>query len=121
MNSRDLKTAIERITQRGGLSNVGWAISFVTKTFFSKSNGNRGGTPNVAVVMVDSWPTDKVEEASTLARELGINIFFITVEAAVENEKQYVMEPNFANKAVCRTNGSTCRVHWASPRPCSPW
>ncbi|XP_076961302.1 vitrin [Callospermophilus lateralis] len=105
MNSRDLKTAIEKITQRGGLSNVGRAISFVTKTFFSKANGNRGGAPNVAVVMVDGWPTDKVEEASRLARESGINIFFITVEAAAENEKQYVMEPNFANKAVCRTNG----------------
>ncbi|KAM4824447.1 LOW QUALITY PROTEIN: vitrin-like [Urocitellus parryii] len=104
MNSRDLKRAIERITQRGGLSNVGWAISFVTKTYFSKANGNRGGAPSVAVVMVDSWPTDKVEEASRLARELGINIFFITVEAAVENEKQYVMQPNFANKVCCVQN-----------------
>lgn len=104
-NSRDLKTAIEKITQRGGLSNVGRAISFVTKSFFSKANGNRGGAPNVAVVMVDGWPTDKVEEASRLARESGINIFFITIEGAMENEKQYVTEPNFANKAVCRTNG----------------
>ncbi|XP_055096674.1 vitrin isoform X4 [Symphalangus syndactylus] len=105
MNSRDLKTAIEKITQRGGLSNVGRAISFVTKNFFSKANGNRSGAPNVVVVMVDGWPTDKVEEASRLARESGINIFFITIEGAAENEKQYVVEPNFANKAVCRTNG----------------
>ncbi|XP_008573664.1 PREDICTED: vitrin [Galeopterus variegatus] len=105
MNSQDLKTAVEKITQKGGLSNAGRAISFVTKNFFSKTNGNRGGAPNVAVVLVDGWPTDKVEEASRLARESGINIFFITVEGAVENEKQYVMEPNFANKAVCRTNG----------------
>ncbi|XP_068420254.1 vitrin [Eschrichtius robustus] len=105
MNSRDLKTAIEKITQRGGLSNAGRAISFVTQKFFSKSNGNRGGAPNVAVVMVDGWPTDKVEEASRFARESGINIFFITMEGASENEKQYVLEPNFANKAVCRTNG----------------
>ncbi|XP_003926866.1 vitrin isoform X2 [Saimiri boliviensis] len=105
MNSQDLKTAIEKIPQRGGLSNVGRAISFVTKNFFSKANGNRSGAPNVVVVMVDGWPTDKVEEASRLARESGINIFFITIEGAVENEKQYVVEPNFANKAVCRTNG----------------
>lgn len=76
----------------------GRAISFVTKNFFSKANGNRGNAPNVAVVMVDGWPTDKVEEASRVARESGINIFFITIEGAVENEKQYVMEPNFANK-----------------------
>ncbi|XP_045835372.1 vitrin isoform X2 [Meles meles] len=105
MNSRDLKTAIEKITQRGGLSNAGRAISYVTKNFFSKANGNRGAAPNVAVVIVDGWPTDKVEEASRFARESGINIFFITVEGATENEKQYVMEPNFSNKAVCRTNG----------------
>ncbi|XP_006776990.1 PREDICTED: vitrin [Myotis davidii] len=105
MSSRDLKAAIEKITQRGGLSNVGRAISFVTKTFFSKANGNRGGAPNVAVVLVDGWPTDKVEEASRLARESGINVFFLTVEGAVEHEKPYVMEPNFASKAVCRTNG----------------
>lgn len=105
MNSRDLKAAIEKITVRGGLSNVGRAISFVTKNFFSKANGNRGGAPNVAVVVLDGWPTDKVEETSRLARESGINIFFITIEAAVENEKQYMVEPNFANKAVCRTNG----------------
>ncbi|XP_008067321.1 vitrin isoform X2 [Carlito syrichta] len=104
-NSRDLKTAIEKITQRGGLSNVGRAISFVTKNFFSKANGNRGGAPNVAVVMVDGWPTDKVEEASRLARESGINIFFITIEGAAESEKQHLVEANFANKAVCRTNG----------------
>nr|XP_020025712.1 vitrin isoform X1 [Castor canadensis] len=105
MNSRDLKTAIEKINQRGGLSNVGRAISFVTKNFFSKASGNRGGAPNVVVVMVDGWPTDKVEETSRLARESGINVFFVTIEGAVENEEQYVMEPNFANKAVCRTNG----------------
>lgn len=105
MNSQDVKAAIEKITQRGGLSNVGRAISSVTKNFFSKANGNRGSAPNVAVVMVDGWPTDKVEEASRVARESGINIFFITIEGAVETEKQYVMEPNFANKAVCRTNG----------------
>lgn len=55
----------------------------------------------MAIVLVDGWPTDKVEEASRLARESGINIFFITVEAAAENEKQHVMEPSFANK-VCK-------------------
>lgn len=76
----------------------GRAISFVTKNFFSKANGNRGGAPNVAVVLVDGWPTDKVEEAARLARESGINIFFITMEGAVDSEKPYVMEPNFASK-----------------------
>ncbi|XP_006272939.1 vitrin isoform X2 [Alligator mississippiensis] len=104
-NSRDLRNAIEKISQKGGLSNVGRALSFVNKNFFLDANGNRGGAPNVAIVMVDGWPTDKVEEASRLARESGINIFFVTIEAADENEKQNVIEPNFVDKAVCRTNG----------------
>ncbi|KFQ25537.1 Vitrin, partial [Merops nubicus] len=104
-NSKDLRNAIEKIPQKGGLSNVGKALSFVNKNFFLDANGNRGGAPNVAVVMVDGWPTDRVEEASRLARESGINIFFVTIEAAAESEKQNVLELDFVDKAVCRTNG----------------
>ncbi|XP_033000342.1 vitrin isoform X1 [Lacerta agilis] len=104
-NSKDLQNAIEKILQKGGLSNVGRALSFVNKNFFEDANGNRGSAPNVAIVMVDGWPTDKVEEASRLARESGINIFFVTIEGPDENEKQNVVETNFVDKAVCRTNG----------------
>ncbi|KAJ7987359.1 hypothetical protein DPEC_G00325660 [Dallia pectoralis] len=104
-NSRDLKPAVDKITQKGGLSNVGKALSYINKHYFSDANGNRGGAPNVAVVLVDGWPTDKVEEASRQARESGINIFFVTIEGPDENEKQNVVEPNFVDKAVCRTNG----------------
>ncbi|NXY88268.1 VITRN protein, partial [Alcedo cyanopectus] len=104
-NSKDIRNAIEKIVQKGGFSNVGKALSFVNKNFFLDANGNRGGAPNVVVVMVDGWPTDRVEEASRLARESGINIFFVTIEAAAESEKQNVIEPNFVDKAVCRTNG----------------
>ncbi|KAM6355881.1 vitrin [Podargus strigoides] len=104
-SSKDLRNAIEKIPQKGGLSNVGKALSFVNKNFFLDVNGNRGGAPNVVVVMVDGWPTDRVEEASRLARESGINIFFVTVEVAAESEKKNVIESNFVDKAVCRTNG----------------
>ncbi|NXM59490.1 VITRN protein, partial [Illadopsis cleaveri] len=105
-NSKDLRNAIEKIQQKGGLSNVGKALSFVNKNFFLDANGNRGGAPNVVVVIVDGWPTDRVEEASRLARESGINIFFVTVEAAAQNEKQNVIEPNFVDKVLmCRTSG----------------
>ncbi|KFP00962.1 Vitrin, partial [Calypte anna] len=105
-NSKDLRNAIEKIPQKGGLSNVGKALSFVNKNFFLDANGNRGGAPNVVVVMVDGWPTDHVEEASRLARESGINIFFVTIEAAAASEKQNIIEPNFVDKVLmCRTNG----------------
>ncbi|XP_051503406.1 vitrin-like isoform X3 [Myxocyprinus asiaticus] len=104
-NSKDLKSAINKIVQKGGASNIGKALSYINKHFFSDANGNRGGAPNVAVVLVDGWPTDNVEEASRLARESGINIFFVTIEGPDENEKQNVVEANFVDKAVCRTNG----------------
>ncbi|XP_016042700.2 vitrin [Erinaceus europaeus] len=101
-NSRDLQVAIEKMGQRGGASNTGQAISFITKSFFSEAKGNRGGAPNVAVVLVDGWPSDRLEEASRQAREAGINVFFITVEGAVGDEKQLLVESNFAGKAACR-------------------
>ncbi|XP_029305238.1 vitrin [Cottoperca gobio] len=104
-NSREVKSAVEKIAQKGGLSNVGKALSYINKHYFSDANGNRGGAPNVAVVLVDGWPTDKVEEASRLARESGINIFFVTIEGPDDNEKQNLVETNFVDKAVCRTNG----------------
>ncbi|XP_078016677.1 vitrin isoform X5 [Epinephelus lanceolatus] len=103
--SREVKSAIDKISQKGGLSNVGKALSYINKHYFSDANGNRGGAPNVAVVLVDGWPTDKVEEASRLARESGINIFFVTIEGPDENEKQNLVETNFVDKAVCRTSG----------------
>ncbi|XP_058507773.1 vitrin isoform X2 [Solea solea] len=104
-SSREVKSAIGKIVQKGGLSNVGKALSYIDKHYFSDANGNRGGAPNVAVVLVDGWPTDKVEEASRLARESGINIFFVTIEGPDESERQNLVEANFVDKAVCRTNG----------------
>ncbi|ERE68565.1 vitrin [Cricetulus griseus] len=96
--TRDRSSGFKNETEQRLYNIVSRAISFVTKNFFSKANGNRGGAPNVAVVMVDGWPTDKVEEVSRVARESGINVFFITVEGAAESEKQYVVEPNFSSK-----------------------
>ncbi|XP_007889508.1 vitrin [Callorhinchus milii] len=104
-NSNFLKRAIGKIPQKGGLSNVGRALTHTSQHFFSNGNGNRGAAPNVIVILVDGWPTDKVEEASRLARESGINIFFITIEGPVDNEMNSVVEPNFVDKSVCRTNG----------------
>lgn len=64
----------------------------------------------MVVVMVDGWPTDRVEEASRLARESGINIFFVTVEAAAQSEKQNVIEPNFVDKVL---SGLSLTTHLA--------
>lgn len=60
----------------------------------------------MAVVLVDGWPTDKVEEASRLARESGINIFFVTIEGPDENEKKNVVETNFVDKVLILIKGT---------------
>lgn len=63
----------------------------------------------MAVVLVDGWPTDKVEEASRLARESGINIFFVTIEGPDDNEKQNLVETNFVDKVeYCHTGVCVC-------------
>lgn len=77
---------------------TGKALSYINKQYFTDANGNRGSAPNVAVVLVDGWPTDKVEEASRLARESGINIFFVTIEGPDDVEKQNVVESDFVDK-----------------------
>lgn len=77
---------------------TGKALSYINRQYFSDANGNRGGAPNVAVVLVDGWPTDKVEEASRLARESGINIFFVTIEGPDDSERQNLIEANFVDK-----------------------
>lgn len=77
---------------------TGKALSYINKHYFTDANGNRGGAPNVAVVLVDGWPTDKVEEASRLARESGINIFFVTVEGPDDVEKHNMVENDFVDK-----------------------
>lgn len=88
---------------------IGKALSYINKQYFSDASGNRGGAPNVAVVLVDGWPTDKVEEASRLARESGINIFFVTIEGPDDNEKQNLIEPNFVDKVAVLL--VVCQLH----------
>lgn len=69
----------------------------------------------MAVVLVDGWPTDKVEEASRLARESGINIFFVTIEGADDVEKPNMVESDFVDRVGWRCvviNGESQLVIW---------
>lgn len=66
----------------------------------------------MAVVLVDGWPTDKVEEASRLARESGINIFFVTIEGPDDNEKHNLVESNFVEKVHSQKSPRTFTIHY---------
>lgn len=98
MTSRALSLTVSLLPPGG---RTGKALGYINKHYFSDANGNRGGAPNVAVVLVDGWPTDKVEEVSRHARESGINIFFVTIEGPDDLEKQNLVETDFVDKVGC--------------------
>uniref|UniRef100_S4RHJ1 Vitrin n=1 Tax=Petromyzon marinus TaxID=7757 RepID=S4RHJ1_PETMA len=91
--------------QRDYLCNTGRGLREVFDTVFLDENGNRGRAPNVVVVLLDGWPTDKLGDAARLSRESGINIFMVTVEEASSEEKRLLPEPDYVNQTVCRTSG----------------
>ncbi len=92
--------------------NLAWVIAFCTgkailhtvRTFFNPDFGVRRGYPRVMVVFVDGWPSDNVEEAAILARESGINIFFVSVSKPTPEEMSLVSEQDFMRKVRCFTN-----------------
>lgn len=55
------------------------------------------------MVFVDGWPSDNVEEAAILARESGINIFFVSVAKPAPEEMSLVSEQDFMRKVRCST------------------
>ena len=61
-------------------------MNHVNEKYFIDSNGNRGRAPNVAVVLVYGWSSDKVDKAARLARESGVNYFLVSVEGKVSGD-----------------------------------
>uniref|UniRef100_A0A8C1IP36 Cochlin n=1 Tax=Cyprinus carpio TaxID=7962 RepID=A0A8C1IP36_CYPCA len=102
--AKDLTFAIKEIPYIGGNTNSGKAILHTVRTFFNPDFGVRRGYPRIIVVFVDGWPSDNVEEAAILARESGINIFFVSVAKPAPEEMSLVSEQDFMRKAVCKDN-----------------
>ncbi|XP_056624052.1 cochlin [Triplophysa dalaica] len=101
---KDLTFAIKEIPYIGGNTNTGKAILHTVRNFFNLDYGVRRGYPRVIVVFVDGWPSDNVEEAAVLARESGINVFFVSVAKPAPEEANMVSDPDFMRKAVCKDN-----------------
>ncbi|MBN3305940.1 COCH protein, partial [Amia calva] len=102
---KDVIFAIKEMGYRGGNTNTGKALMHTVQTFFSAENGMRKGVPRVIVLFVDGWPSDDIEAAATLARESGINVFFVSVAKPAAEELGMVQDRGFVQKAVCRDNG----------------
>lgn len=73
------------------------------RNFFNPDFGVRRGYPRVIVVFVDGWPSDNVEEAAILARESGINVFFVSVAKPSPEEIGLVNDQDFMRKVRCLT------------------
>uniref|UniRef100_A0A8C3AKZ4 VWFA domain-containing protein n=1 Tax=Cyclopterus lumpus TaxID=8103 RepID=A0A8C3AKZ4_CYCLU len=71
-NSREVKSAIEKIGQKGGLLQCRKALSLHQHALLQRCQWNRGGAPNVAVVLVDGWPHRQGGGGVRLARELCV-------------------------------------------------
>lgn len=82
---------------------TGKAILHTVRNFFNPDFGVRRGYPRVIVVFVDGWPSDNVEEAAILARESGINVFFVSVAKPSPEEIGLVNDQDFMRKVRCLT------------------
>uniref|UniRef100_A0A8C6XQ35 Cochlin n=1 Tax=Naja naja TaxID=35670 RepID=A0A8C6XQ35_NAJNA len=103
--SKDVLFAIKEIAFQGGNSNTGRALKHSAQRFFSIEKGVRKGIPKIIVVFLDGWPSDNLEEAGILAREFGVNVFFVSIAKPTSEELGMVEELNFIEKAVCQNNG----------------
>ncbi|XP_075883850.1 cochlin isoform X2 [Nelusetta ayraudi] len=102
---KEMLFAIKELLFLGGETNTGKAITHAARTFFSQENGARRGHPRVIIVLIDGWPSDNLEQAATLARESGINVFLVSVAKPAPEELNMVPDKDFMKKAVCKDNG----------------
>ncbi|XP_061542919.1 matrilin-4 isoform X2 [Phycodurus eques] len=74
--------AIRRIVPLAQGTMTGLAIRYVINNAFSEHRGDRPEVPNVAVIVTDGRPQDRVAEVAAEAREKGIEIFAVGVARA---------------------------------------
>lgn len=81
-------------------------MKHLAQRFFSIEKGVRKGIPKIIVVFLDGWPSDNLEEAGILAREFGVNVFFVSIAKPTSEELGMIEELNFVEKV--RRKISTC-------------
>ncbi|KAG8126244.1 hypothetical protein E2320_021392, partial [Naja naja] len=99
------KNFIGKVAMTLGIGTEGRALKHSAQRFFSIEKGVRKGIPKIIVVFLDGWPSDNLEEAGILAREFGVNVFFVSIAKPTSEELGMVEELNFIEKAVCQNNG----------------
>uniref|UniRef100_A0A1A8RKF4 Matrilin 4 n=3 Tax=Nothobranchius TaxID=28779 RepID=A0A1A8RKF4_9TELE len=74
---------------------TGLAIRYLMNEAFSPEQGDRPKVPNVAVIVTDGRPQDRVAEVAAEAREKGIEIFAVGVARADMTSLRAMASPPF--------------------------
>ncbi|CAL9704933.1 unnamed protein product [Knipowitschia caucasica] len=74
---------------------TGLAIKYVMNFAFTEAEGDRPKIPNVAVIVTDGRPQDRVAEVAAEAREKGIEIFAVGVARADMTSLRAMASPPF--------------------------
>ncbi|XP_061583029.1 matrilin-4 isoform X4 [Cololabis saira] len=74
---------------------TGLAIRYIMNEAFTAEQGDRPKAPNVAVIVTDGRPQDRVAEVAAEAREKGIEIFAVGVARADMTSLRALASPPF--------------------------
>ncbi|XP_041638950.1 matrilin-4 isoform X2 [Cheilinus undulatus] len=74
---------------------TGLAIKYVMNSAFTAEEGDRPKVPNVAVIVTDGRPQDRVAEVAAEAREKGIEIYAVGVARADMTSLRAMASPPF--------------------------
>ncbi|XP_029991059.1 matrilin-4 isoform X1 [Sphaeramia orbicularis] len=74
---------------------TGLAIKYVMNAAFTEEEGDRPKVPNVAVIVTDGRPQDRVAEVAAEAREKGIEIYAVGVARADMTSLRAMASPPF--------------------------
>ncbi|KAG9353419.1 hypothetical protein JZ751_018015, partial [Albula glossodonta] len=89
----DMVKGINEIIPLAQGTMTGLAIKYAMNVAFSAEEGARAKIPNVAVIVTDGRPQDRVAEVAAAAREKGIEIYAVGVARADMNSLRAMASP----------------------------
>ncbi|XP_057701791.1 matrilin-4 isoform X2 [Corythoichthys intestinalis] len=87
--------AIQRMVPLAQGTMTGLAIRYIINEAFSEPRGDRSKVPNVAVIVTDGRPQDRVAEVAAEARGKGVEIFAVGVARADMASLRAMASPPF--------------------------
>ncbi|XP_043978503.1 matrilin-4 isoform X5 [Gambusia affinis] len=94
-NLENMVKAINEIVPLAQGTMTGLAIRYLMNEAFSPGQGDRPKVPNVAVIVTDGRPQDRVAEVAAEAREKGIEIYAVGVARADMTSLRAMASPPF--------------------------